>query len=1043
MLERLIRFSVERRGGVLFVVALLTLLGWRSFQSLPIDALPDVTNNQVQVNTLVEGLSPEEIERYITVPIENAMGGLAGLLQNRSISRFGLSQVTLVFEDNVDIYRARQMVSERLLEAADNLPANVQPKLGPITSGLGEIFHYSVESNSPVMGEARLRQLMELRAWQDWYVEPRLLTVPGVAEISTIGGFEKQFNVQPDIRKMSRYGLHLSDLVEALERTNRNVGGGYIQQTGEQFLVRATGLLRTEEDIRQVPIKTLETLRPLFIGDVAGVRLATELRIGAALVDGHEEVLGIVLMRLGENSREVAHRVARKVEEIRKGLPEGIVLRTLYDRSDLVDATLWTVEHNLLTGAALVILVLLVLLGNLRAALITAVTIPVTLLITFIVMKRWGISGNLMSLGALDFGIIVDGVVIVVDHCVRRLQDKRETIGRALEAQEVSETVAQAAVEIRTSAGFGELIILVVFLPIFALTGVEGRMFKPMVATFAIAVAVALVLSFTLAPALASLLLRRKSEDREPWLMRGIKRLYVPTLEWALAHRSAVLGLGLVSVIAGAWGFARLGGEFLPQLDEGSIVINCVRPSTISIDQSVKLQAITDRLLAEFPQVERVFSRLGTADAATDPMPIGLTDTFIMLKPRKEWPPLNGGTPTKNELAEAMIEKLEREAPGQTALLTQPIQMRFNELLEGTRADVSVKVFGEDMDTLSRLTAEMKEIIEKVPGAGDVELELQGQSPALHVSPRMGILKSLGISTQEVLEAIRVGIGGQTVGFVYENLRRFPIVVRLAEKDRSDLGAIEHLPVGLSATGTIPLSEAAFLHFEDAYVGVNREQGKRRAAILVNPRGRDTESFVEAAQAAVGRVIKIPTGYFVEWGGNFKNLREARKTLLWLSPLVLALVLFIVFAAFRNIWETALVLSCVPLALVGGVLGLELNGLPFSVSAGVGFVALMGIAVLNGVVLLNVFNDVRDAGTKGFSLIREGTRLRLRPVLMTALVDVFGFLPMMLATGVGAEVQRPLASVVIGGVLSSTLLTLVVLPVLVSLLEKRIWREKA
>ncbi len=1041
MLEKLIQFSVRQRGVVIFMTALLTVIGWISFQQLPIDALPDVTNNQVQVNTLVEGLSPEEIERYITVPIENAMGGLAGLVQNRSISRFGLSQVTLVFKDDVELYRARQMVSERLLEVADDLPKNTQPRLGAITSGLGEIFHYSVESSSPAEGAERIRQLMDLRAWQDWYVEPRLLTVPGVAEISTIGGYEKQFHIQPKVREMARYGIHLRDLIEALERSNQNVGGGYIQQTGEQFLVRATGLLKDIPSIRQVPIKTLETLRPLLMGDVADVRLGTELRIGASLVNGREEVLGIVLMRLGENSREVAHAVGLKMEEIRKGLPPEIVVRTLYDRSQLVDATIGTVQHNLLLGAVLVIVILLFLLGNLRAAVITAITIPITLLITFIVMKRWDISGNLMSLGALDFGIIVDGVVIVIDNCVRRLHAQAQTLKRALNREEIQQTIAEATLEIRKSAGFGELIILVVFIPIFALTGVEGKMFKPMVATFAIAVATALTLSFTFAPALASLLLGGSTADREPRLMRWVRSAYSPVLNWGLGHRRGVISFGLLSVLLGGLFFSRLGGEFLPQLDEGSIVINCIRPSTISIDQAVKLQEITDQIIQQFPQVDYVFSRLGTADAATDPMPIGLTDTFIMLKPKREWPPLNGQIPNKAEIADAIMGRLQQEVPGQSLLLTQPIQMRFNELLEGTRADISVKVFGEDMDILSDLTDQIKDVIEKVPGAGDVELELQGKSPALHIEPKLSLLRSLGVSIQEVLEAVGVGIGGEEAGFIYEGLRRFPIVVRLNEKDRSDLNAIQELPVGIGAGATIPLSEAAALHFEGTYVGVTREQGKRRAAIMINPRGRDTESFVAAAQQAVAKAVTLPSGYFIEWGGNFRNLEAAKSRLIWLSPLVLVLVLFIIYAAFQNILQTLLVFSCVPLALVGGALGLMLNGLPFSVSAGVGFVALMGVAVLNGVVLLNVFNDLHEQGLSGNAMIREGTMLRIRPVLMTALVEIFGFLPMMLSHGVGAEVQRPLASVVIGGVISSTLLTLIVLPVLASIFEKRLWRE--
>jgi heavy metal efflux system protein len=1043
MISKIVHFSVYNRGMVLLLTLIGVGLGVVAFQKLPIDAVPDITNNQVQVNTQVDGLSPEEIERYITVPLENAMGGLAGLMQTRSISRFGLSQVTLVFEDDVDIYRARQMASERLLQAATDLPKNVQPKLGPISTGLGEIFHYSLESETPATEPAaRLRDLMDLRAQQDWYVKPRLLTVPGVAEINTIGGFEKQFHVQPNIQAMSRYGLHFSDLIDAMERTNQNVGGGYVQQTAEQFLVLATGLLKTEQDIRNVPVKSLETLRTVRIGDVAEVRLATELRTGAALVNGKEEVLGSVLMRQGANSREVAHEVAKKIEEVRKGLPKGVVLKSLYDRSTLVDATLGTVEHNLVTGAVLVIVVLLFLLGNFRAAVITAVTIPIVLLITFIFMKYFGISGNLMSLGALDFGIIVDGVVIVIDHCVRRLHGRAEALKRALSPEELMHEVKDATMEIRQSAGFGQLIIVIVFIPIFALVGIEGKMFKPMAATFCIAIIVAFVLSFTLAPALASLLLKGKTEDKEPWLMLKIKSIYLSLLDRVLRFPWAYIGGGAASVVLGVFLFSRLGGEFLPQLDEGSLTIQFVRPVTISIDQSVALQAKSEAIIKSFPQVDQVFSRIGTSEVATDPMGVNLSDTYITLKPRKTWERINGKRPNKAELSVAMLAKLGEELPGQRMLLSQPIQMRFNELLEGTRADVSVKVFGDDMDLLAELTEKIKAEIMKVPGAGDVELELQGKSPLLHIEPKLDVLHSLGASNREVLETVETAVGGEEVGFIYEDNKRFPIVVRLKEKDRADLDALRTLPVGFANNSTSPLFEMAKLSFTETYGAVSREERKRRAAIMINPRGRDTESFVKEAQAAVEKAVQMPAGYFMEWGGNFKNLEEARKRLVVLTPLVLLLVLVMIYVAFQNLWETFLVFSGVPLALVGGVLGLVFIGLPFSISAGVGFIALSGIAVLNGVVLVNVFNDLRKQGMRGVAMIKEGTSQRIRPVLMTALVDVFGFLPMMLSVGTGAEVQRPLAAVVIGGVISSTFLTLFVLPSLIAVLEERIWKEE-
>lgn len=1042
MIQRLIHFSVYNKGVVFLLAAVLAGLGWFSFQSLPIDAVPDISNNQVQVNASVEGLTPEEVERYITVPIENGMGGLAGLVQTRSISRFGLSQVTLVFEDEIDIYRARQMVSERLQQVSSQLPDDVQPKLGPVSTGLGEIFFYTLQAKETAKGPERIKQLMELRSLHDWFIKPRLLTVKGVAEVNAIGGFEKQFHIQPDGQQMARYGLDFSDLIEAMNRTNRNVGGGYIQQTGEQFLVQATGLLKTIDDIRMVPIKSLETLKTVRIGDVAAVQLATELRTGAALINGQEDVLGTAMMRLEENSREVAHRVGQKIEELKKDLPPEVVLTTLYDRSELVDATLRTVEHNLLTGAVLVIVILVLLLGNVRAAIITAVTIPLTLLMTFIVMKRLGMSGNLMSLGALDFGIIIDGVVIVIDNCVRRIHLRAHELGRRLTAEEVNNTVCDAAVEIRQSAGFGEIIIVVVLLPIFAFTGIEGKMFVPMVGTFVIAVLSALLLSFTLAPALASLFLRGQVADKEPWLMRKIKHAYDRTLKGVLGHARWVIGFGALSVVVGGVLFSRLGGEFLPQLDEGSFVIQFFRPATVSIDQAVKLQEKTEQVIRRFPEISNVFSRLGTAEVATDPMPINISDTFIMLKDRDTWPLIDGRRPLKAELAQRVAAAVQAEIPGQRLLLTQPIQMRFNELLEGTRADIAVRVFGDDMDELTRIAQDLKSSIQKVQGAGDVELEMQGKAPLLHIEPKLAELRSLGLSTDEVLETVGIAIGGEEAGSIYEGFRRFPIVVRLAEKDRSRLDALAMLPVGLGQNSTVPLNQVAKLDFKDAYGTISREQAKRRVTIMVNPRGRDTESFVNEAQEVAAKSVKVPAGYFTEWGGNFQNLQEAKKRLSILTPLVLVLVLFMIYAAFRSVFETFLVFSCVPLALVGGVLGLILNDLPFSISAGVGFVALSGIAVLNGVVLVNVFNDLRDKGVKGRELIHQGTEMRIRPVLMTALVEIFGFLPMMLSTGVGSEVQRPLASVVIGGVISSTILTLFVLPSLVSMFEHRIWKKK-
>jgi cobalt-zinc-cadmium resistance protein CzcA len=1038
IINRVIRFSVDHRGVVLILTVLAGGVGWWGFQSLPIDAVPDITNVQVQVNSSVAGLAPEEIERYVTAPIEAVMSGAAGVTAVRSSSRFGLSQVTIVFDDDVDIYRARQLVAERLQTVAGQLPAGVEPRLGPVSTGLGEIFHYTIEAEKPAEGEERVRQLMELRALQDWFIRPRLLTVKGVAEVNAIGGYEKQFHVQPRPRDMARYGIHFEDIAAAVRKTNLNVGGGYVQQTAEQYLVQAAGLFKSVDDVKRVPVKSLENLRTVTVGDIAEVGLATELRTGAALVRGREAVVGSALMLIGENSRAVSLRVAERLVEIGRSLPPGYKIEPLYDRSDLVGATLRTVEHNLVFGAALVVVVLLLLIGNVRAALIAAVTIPLSLLMTFYAMGRFGVSGNLMSLGALDFGIIIDGAVIVLDNCVRVIEARAKAAGRSLTREELRRAVYEAAVEIRTAAGFGEIIIVMVFLPVFGLLGVEGKMFHPMAAAFCIAVLSALVLSFTAVPALASLLLTGATRDEEPWLMRKARTAYAPVLSAALSHRRWTVGIGVGAVVLGGLLFARLGGEFLPRLDEGSITFRFIRPASIAVDQSAALEAKSDQLIAEFPEVSHVFARLGTAEVANDPMGINETDTFTMLKPRGLWPRIDGRRRTKAELTAAILEKLEAEIPGQRTLISQPIEDRFNELLEGTKSDLAIKVFGDDIKTLDRLTKEIAAVVRKTRGAGDVEEELRGTVPLLQVLPKEGILARLGVSDREVLDTVATALGGEEVGFLYEGSRRFPIVLRLNAQERSDLEAIKRLPVGVGANANIPLAEAATLRFKDAYGIFYREQTRRRSAVLVNIRGRDTEGFVGEAQQAVAAAVKLPAGYYVEWGGNFQNLRAARSRLLLLTPIALALVLMMIYAAFKSVGQTLLVFTCVPLALVGGVVGLIANGLPFSISAGVGFIALSGIAVMNGIVLVQYYNDLRAQGLRGEELIRSGALIRLRPVLMTALVDIFGFLPMMLSSGVGAEVQKPLASVVIGGIFSSTLLTLLVLPTLYAMFEREL-----
>lgn len=1043
MINKIIHFSVYNRAAVLFLTVLLVMAGVYAFQHLPIDAVPDITNNQVQVNTTVEGLAPEEIERTITFPVESSMKGIAGVEQVRSITRFGLSQVTVVFKDHVDIYRARQLVSERLQGVLRDLPKDAEAGLGPISSGLGEIYQYVIEYKEPATDPAkRFKELTELKALQDWFIKPRLLTVEGVAEINTSGGLEKQFHIQPDITKMNSYGIHFGDISDALEKVNRNVGGGYVEQTAEQFLIQGIGLFKDIDDIKLTPVKVLESYKAVTIGDIANVKLGKELRTGSATYDGNETTLGTVMMLIGENSRTVSLRVHEKIEEIKKDLPANVELITVYNRSDLVNATLGTVEHNLIMGAALVIIVLLFLLGNVRAAIITALTIPFSLLATFLIMKPLGLSGNLMSLGALDFGIIVDGTVIVLDHCVRYISDMKQKLGRSLTKAEVQKAIYEAAVEIRVAAGFGELIIVMVFLPVFALTGVEGKMFTPMGATFVIAVLAALVLSFTTAPALASFMLTGDTADKEPPFMRWIQLLYEPILDWALARKKITIQIAIASTVIGLGLFATRGSEFLPQLNEGSFAFHMIRPVNISLDQSVEFQKKADQIVKQFPEVSHVFSRIGTSEVATDPMGVNVSDAYIMLKPRADWPKHKEGRHTYASLVQSIIAKLEKEIPGQVYLASQPIQMRFNELLEGTRADVTVKIFGSDLAKLMELAKATQTVVAQVDGAGDVEVDLAGTSPVLKIEPKNVELTRYGASIADLLETVSIALGGQEAGLLYENEKKFPIVIRLAEEDRKDLDTIRTLPVGVTTTTTVPLQDIAKAEFSETYQSINRENSNRRTAVLINLRGRDTEGFVNEAREMVEKNVKLPAGYYFEWGGNFKNLIVARTRLLVLTPLVLLIVFMMVYAAFRNVWETGLIFMCVPLALVGGVISLILNGLPFSISAGVGFIALSGIAVLNGVVLVNFYNELKRDGKSGIDLVRTGALLRLRPVVMTALVAIFGFMPMMLSSGVGAEVQRPLASVVIGGIISSTLLTLIVLPVVFNLLEKKIYQQK-
>jgi cobalt-zinc-cadmium resistance protein CzcA len=1038
MINSLIELSVKNRAVVLVFTIFMAILGWSAYQTLPIDAVPDITNVQVQINTPVKGLMPSEIEKFVTFPIESGMGGVPDIEEMRSISRFGLSQVTIVFKEGTDIYRARQLVSEKLQNIQRKLPGGVQPVMGPISTGLGEIYFYSLEAKEPKKNEQeRIEQLMEIRSINEWTIQPRLLTVKGVAEVNTIGGFEKQFFVQPRMDDLSRYGIHLHELVEAIKSNNRNTGGGYIQQTAEQLLIQANGLLQSVEDIRNIPIKKMASFETVSVKDIADVRLDKEIRTGAALINGEEAVQGTVLMLLNENSRSVSIDVDERVREIQKSLPDWVEMKILYNRSDLVNSTLSTVQHNLLYGALLVALLLLILLGDLRVAVITVITIPLALLATFIWMKVFNISGNLMSLGALDFGIIIDGAVIVIDNCVRVVRKRANALGKTLSREEIQKAVIDATIEIRSAAGFGQIIIVIVFLPLFALTGVESKMFTPMAATFCFALGSAFVLSFSTIPALAAMFLSGKQKDKEPYVMRLFSKIYAPIISLALRFKFLIIGFGVASIITGGILFSKLGADFLPQLDEGSIVIQFVRPTNISIDQSIELQSLSEKIILEFKEIDKVFSRIGVAEIATDPMGVNMSDTFVMLKDKKLWPEIKGKKRSKEELILALKQILEESIPGQALIFSQPLQLRFNELLEGVRTDVSFKVFGEDIDVLSEIATKAASIIKKVEGAGDTEAEIKGKSPVLRITPDTKELSNLGISKENVLTTVETAIGGTEAGHLYQGVMKFPIIVRLSEKDRSDIESIKKVPVGVSDNLTVPIDKVASVKIAETYSDIRRESAKKRVAVLINVRGRDTQSFVSDAKAQIEAKLEIPSGYYVEWGGSFKNLEKAKSRLMFLVPLALALVLFMIYLAFGSILQTLVVASCIPMAMVGGVIALLINGLEFSISAAVGFIALSGIAVLNGVVLVSYFNQLKLSGETGDDLIKKGTSLRLRPVMMTALTDVFGFVPMMLATGAGASVQRPLATVVVGGIISATILTLIVLPVVYRSLESR------
>ncbi len=1051
-LEHTIRFAIAHRWLVLILALGLAGLGAWNFTRLPIDAVPDITNVQVQINTEAPGYSPLESEQRVTFPIETALAGLPRIEHTRSLSRYGLSQVTVVFEDGTDLYFARQLVAERLQGVRQQLPEGIEARLGPIATGLGEIFMYTVESEpGAVKGDGQPWTPTDLRTLQDWVVRPQLRNLKGVTEVNTIGGYVRQIHITPDPARLVAFGLTLRDVMDSVARGNANVGAGYIERFGEQYLVRSPGQVADIEGLKRIVVTRRDGL-PIHVDDIADVIEGTELRTGAATENGREIVLGTVFMLVGENSRAVAQRADARLVEVNANLPEGVIARAVYDRTDLVDRTIATVQKNLLEGALLVIAVLFLLLGNIRAALITAAVIPLAMLMTITGMVQNKISGNLMSLGALDFGLIVDGAVIIVENCLRRFGEAQHRLGRLLGRDERFELAASATAEVIKPSLFGIFIITAVYLPIFTLTGVEGKMFHPMAFTVVIALVAAMLLSLTFVPAAIALLVSGRVAESENRVVRSLKRAYAPTLDIALAWRLPVVIAAGALVGLAMFASTRLGTEFIPNLDEGDIALHALRIPGTSLTQAVQMQeALEDRIL-QFPEVDRVISKIGTAEVANDPMPPSVADTFVLMKDRADWP--NPNKPRAQLVAE--LEAAVQAIPGNNYEFTQPIQMRMNELIAGVRSEVAIKVYGDDLDELLRLGEAVEGAVSAVDGAADVKTEQITGLPVLSIVPDRLALARYGLAVADVQETVEIALGGRTVGQLFEGDRRFDIQVRLPEALRTDLEGLKSLPIPLPARDLgaddaahnalmqwrieppdyVPLGELASIELAPGPNQISRENGKRRVVVSANVRGRDLGSFVAAARAAVADQVELPQGYWIEYGGTFEQLISASQRLQIVVPVSLLIIFGLLFMAFGSARDAVIVFSGVPLALTGGVAALLLRDIPFSISAGVGFIALSGVAVLNGVVMISFIRSLRAEGRPLEIAIREGAMVRLRPVLMTALVASLGFVPMALNVGAGAEVQRPLATVVIGGILSSTLLTLLVLPALYRLLHR-------
>ncbi|MCJ8318136.1 MAG: CusA/CzcA family heavy metal efflux RND transporter [Colwellia sp.] len=1033
MIELILRFSIARRWLMMTMILVLIGLGYWSYQRLPIDAVPDITNVQVQINTRAPGYSPLETEQRITFPVETALRGIPNLSYTRSISRYGLSQVTVVFNEGTDLYFARSLINERLNAIKNKIPAGLDPQMGPISTGLGEIFMYSVKAlPNALKADGSIYDVTTLREIQDWVIKPQLALVQGVTEINTIGGYDKQYHVTPQLLKMLEFDISFNDINLALSKNNSNKGAGYIEQNGQQLTVRSLGQLANISDIEQVIIKVIDDI-PIKISDIAQVAIGKSLRTGAATTDGKEIVLGSAMMLVGENSRIVALAVAEKLEQIKLSLPDGVIVESVYDRTTLVDKAMYTVQKNLVEGALLVIVVLFLLLGNVRAALITAAVIPLAMLATITGMVKTGVSANLMSLGALDFGLIVDGAVIIVENSIRRLSDAQKLNGGILAKKDRLTVVYSATNEVIRPSLFGVFIITIVYIPLFSLTGVEGKMFHPMAATVVMALIAALVLSLTLVPAAVALFMTGKISEKESPLISAAKSVYKPLLIGAMKLRWLILLACAALVAFSIWLATTLGSEFIPQLNEEDLLLQAIRIPGTSLSQSIEMQKALELKIQQFPQVKNVFSRIGTPEVANDPMPPNIADTYVMLIPRDQWP---DPTLSHSELAEQIVEAVSGQ-PGNNFELTQPIEMRFNELISGVRADLGVKVIGDDLEQLLRSANAIREVIEKIEGASDIQVEQVTGLPMLSIIPKRVELARFGLNVSQLQETLSTAIAGQKAGVIYEGDRRFNMVVRLPEHIRQNVNRLSELPIALPNGQYVPLSEVAVISLAPAPNQISRENGKRRIVVTVNVRGTDLGSFVKNVKQAIHNNVDIPAGYWLEYGGAFEQLESASKRLSLVVPVTLALILALLMMAFGNLKDALIIFTGIPLALTGGVIALWLRGMPLSISAGVGFIALSGVAVLNGLVMLAFIRDLCKERGEIISGIIDGAMIRLRPVLMTALVAGLGFVPMALNIGTGAEVQRPLATVVIGGIISSTLLTLLVLPILYKIAHQR------